>query len=211
MLLLAFALSSQFASASADADRPLDVYMNKVEPKYSWFDTGHKVDCLLGGTAHFLNVTSLEWLDTTRAIGPNGDNVWTHQVAVVVPKNVRFTNVSMAVMTGNNNGDAFPTLKDEYLLVADELSHASGGIAVVIYQIPNQPYVFPHDPAKRRRTEDAMGAWTWFDYLNDPDHDPEWLPRLPMAKAGMQCMRAAGEYLRNQSIADPQGWLVSGN
>ena len=59
---------------------PLDDYVSKVEPKYGWRDTGARVTPFLSDTtAHILNVTSLEWLDVSRAIGPNGA-LWTHQV-----------------------------------------------------------------------------------------------------------------------------------
>ena len=40
-----------------------------------------------------------------------------------------------------------------------------------------------------------MIAWAWNEYLHDPAKNPEWFPRFPMAKAGMQCMRAAQDFL----------------
>ena len=65
---------------------PLDDYINKPEPDFAWRDTGKVVWPLaFGGKAHMLNVTSLRWLDESRAATPNGA-VWSHQVAVVVPK-----------------------------------------------------------------------------------------------------------------------------
>jgi len=114
-------------------------------------------------------------------------------------------------MTGGCNEDpAPPTFKDEYLALADNLAYQTGGIAVVIYQIPNCHIVYPSDPSKTPREEDAMIAWAWHEFLTDPKHDPEWLPRLPMAKAGMQCMRAVEEYTKKQGIAEIEGWVVSG-
>ena len=189
---------------------PLDDYINKPEPDFAWRDTGKVVWPLaFGGKAHMLNVTSLRWLDESRAATPNGA-VWSHQVAVVVPKKLTVKNVSISVMTGGCIGDAPPTLTDEYLEVADKLAHNTGAIAVVIYQIPNCPVVFPSDPELRKRGEDALIAWAWYQYLEDPAHDPEWLPRLPMTKAGFQCMRAVEEWSKGQNIADLQGWIVSG-
>ena len=86
---------------------PLDEYVSKPEPVYSWRDTGHRVTGLLfGGTATILNVTSLTWLDTSKAIGPNGA-LWTHQVAVVVPKKLTTLNVSMSVLNGGCNADHY--------------------------------------------------------------------------------------------------------
>ena len=196
---------------------PLDVYVQKSEPKYSWYDTGVVVDKMLfGSTAHMLNVTSLEWLDTARAVGPNGA-IWSHQVMVVIPKKLTIHNMSTVVLTGgcneghgNGTGPSPPDASDEYLTVADNIAYQTGGIAVVVYQIPNCHYHFPSDPTNKRRSEDALIAWAWYEYVNDPKHDPEWLPRLPMAKAGFQCMKAVEEYLQQKKIANPKGWLVSG-
>lgn len=46
--------------------------------------------------------------------------------------------------------------------------------------------------------------------MDDPEHDPKWLPRLPMVKASYQCMRAVQEFLQENNIADVEGWVVSG-
>ena len=78
----------------------LDDYIRKAEPKFSWRDTGRRVEKLpFGSTAVELNVTSLEWLDVTKAIGPNGA-LWTHQVMVVLPETLKITNITTMVMTG---------------------------------------------------------------------------------------------------------------
>jgi PhoPQ-activated pathogenicity-related protein len=86
-------------AATANAT-PLDDYVSKPDSNYKWHDTGARVTPLLStATAHILNVTSQQWLDTSRAVGPNGA-IWMHQVAVVVPKHITQTKVAMAVKTG---------------------------------------------------------------------------------------------------------------
>ena len=67
--------------AAASAKNAIDEYVEMPEPAFKWFDTGARVKTL-GGTAHILNVTSLQWMTTAEAIGPTGA-LWTHQVAVV--------------------------------------------------------------------------------------------------------------------------------
>jgi PhoPQ-activated pathogenicity-related protein len=205
------------AHVSVNALNPLDEYIRKPESKFAWHDTGVVIDKMLfGSTATMLNVTSLEWLDTTKAIGPNGA-LWTHQVMVVIPKKLTITNMSTVVMTGgcnadhgNGTGPAPPTAKDEYLAVADNIAYQTGGIVVAVYQIPNCKMHFPSDPSGKAREEDALIAWAWYEYIQDPQHNPEWLPRLPMAKAGFQCMKAVEQYLSQKKIANINGWLVSG-
>ena len=81
-----------------------------------------------------------------------------------------------------------------------------------------------------------MIAWAWKEFLDAPDgsRDPEWLPRLPMTKAAMQCMRAvtdwaakglpeeegaaeteqaaAGQVVAGQAVGPwtIEGWVVAG-
>ena len=71
-------------------------------------------------------------------------------------------------MTGNCNNQPLDPIdnKDEYLVLADDLSHQTGSISIVIYQIPNCRIVYPADPHKSRREEDAMIAFAWCAYNN---------------------------------------------
>ena len=205
------------AAAPIAASGPLDDYINAPEPAFAWRDTAARVKLPLGGTAHILNVTSLQWLTVKEAIGPNGA-LWTHQVAVVVPK--RLTgHVALSVMTGGcNNGHGSegpkpPSKTEEYMILADVLAFETGAIAIVIYQIPNCKIVYPSDPARTPREEDAMISWAWRQFLEAPNatRDPRWLPRLPMAKAGFQCMRAAEQFILQQGLRPHlDGWFVGG-
>ena len=90
-------------------------------------------------------------------------------------------------MTGDCNANPkVPSKTDEDVLVADEISHTTNAIGIVVFQIPNCPMYYPSDPAQRPRVEDEILAWSWHEFLVDPKHDPNWLPRLPMAKAAFQ-------------------------
>jgi len=147
-------------------------------------------------------------LDESRAYGPDGA-LWTHQVAVIVPKNLRLKNVSFIYVTGGcNENPKPPKIIDGEFMLMDEIAWNVGQITVYVNQIPNCHIIYPSDPSKKRRSEDAMIAWAWNEYLITKD--PNWLPRFPMAKAGFQCMRAAEEFTRKKGIADIKGWLVSG-
>jgi hypothetical protein len=84
-----------------------------VSPR--WHDTGARIKLLFGGVGHVLNVTSQQWLDTSRAAtardpqngGPT--DIWSHQVVVLVPNVVKHRNVSMAYLTGScNNKPSVP-------------------------------------------------------------------------------------------------------
>ena len=111
----------------------IDDYLDKPEPVYNWtkYAEGKSPN---GGTVHYLNVTSLRWLDTSKAYGPQGD-IWSHRVMIVVPKVLKYTNVSVGYITMECNGhpNEKPTFQDipDYA-VGDEFSHTSGAVTVVI-------------------------------------------------------------------------------
>ena len=196
--------------AAASAKNAIDEYVEMPEPAFKWFDTGARVKTL-GGTAHILNVTSLQWMTTAEAIGPTGA-LWTHQVAVVVPNGPVRQTLALSVMTGgcNEGPPKPPAPNDEYLALAAALGNRTGAIAVVIYQIPNCHIVYPSDPRKMPRDEDAMIAWAWNQFLTRPEHNPLWLPRFPMVKAGFQCMKAVEQYTAKSGLASIDGWAVGG-
>lgn len=209
---------SLLASSNTVHSTPLDDYVSAPDDHYKWDDTGYSFTTKFGGTAYVLNVTSQQWMDTSRGavlIGDEGGKtaIWTHQVVVIVPKTLKYTNISMAYLTGDcNQHPSNPTAGDEDVLVADEITWATNAIGIVVFQIPNCPYVYPTDPEQKHRTEDAMIAWAWHQYLVNPTskQDPLWLPRLPMTKAAFQCMRAAEEFTTQKKIAAIEGWFVAG-
>jgi len=185
----------------------LDDYVSRPDPHYQWRDTGSRVN-MIHGTGHVLNVTSQKWLDESRAVGPTGA-VWTHQVLVVIPKELKVRDKAMIYVTGFcNENPKDPKATDEEPLLMDAVGHTTGSIGVVLYQIPNCHMIFPSDPEQKRRDEDALIAWAWHQFLNTSD--PEWLPRLPMVKAAMAAMQAVQEYTHQDSVAEIDGWLVAG-
>ena len=228
------------------ASSPLDDYVNQPEPAFGWFDTGVRVKLPFGATAHILNVTSQQWLTEKEAIGPNGA-LWTHQVAVVVPKNVTST-AAVSLLTGgcNEGPPKPPAATDEFMLTGDVVAARTGSVAIVVYQLPNcerfdarmppctpsppdtlpnpnQSFsanclstgkiVFPSDPQRMPREEDELLAWAWRQFLTAPaaSRDPRWLPRLPMVKAAMQCMKAVEQYTaKSKIVASVDGWFVGG-
>jgi PhoPQ-activated pathogenicity-related protein len=202
---------------------PLDDYINRPESVYSWKDTGRKFPLKGGATAHMLNVTSLTWLSESEAYNPNfvgsGSNVWWHQVAVAVPTKIKITNTSFVLLTGgcnklgNNPGGV--DADEEYLELAGLIAELTGSIMAVVYQIPNCPIIYPTDPSKKERREDAMIAWAWKEFAiatkAGDRNAARWVPRLPMAKAAFQSMRAIEEYTKGANLGvDIEGWVVSG-
>jgi len=82
----------------------------------------------------------------------------------------------------NEHDGNLPSAKDEDILVADELARLAEMVTITVFQVPNCPIIYPSDPKQAHRTEDAMIAWAWRQFHEDPTNF-EWLPRMPMAKA----------------------------
>jgi PhoPQ-activated pathogenicity-related protein len=76
-------------------------------------------------------------------------------------------------------------------------------------QVPNQPTEFLADPKHQKRYEDAVIAWTWKTFVENPD-DPSILLRLPMTKAVVKAMDTAVDFAAKTKIANIQTFLVAG-
>ena len=176
-----------------DAHEIWDSFMEKEEDVFDWFEIDNStIKSVNGGTIHFLNVTTLNWLDETKQVGPNGNSLWTHHVAINIPKNLKYPGIANALVTDkcNEHDASLPDAREENMLVSDELAHLSQMITITIFQIPNCHIVYPSDPSQMSRHEDAVIAWAWRQFHEDPSNF-EWLPRLPMAKASFLVMKAA--------------------
>lgn len=66
--------------------------------------------------------------------------------------------------------------------MVDEISHATGSIGIIVYQIPNCPMVYPADPIQKHRSEDDMIGFAWLEFLrllSSPYFFNLVTPRLP--------------------------------
>ena len=204
LLLLASAVLAASAASSPRYDYLdgcagydcLDKYVNHPDPAYKWEDTGRRIVGKKGllaktnWTGYVLNFTSQTWLTPA----DSDRYVWQHIMVVIVPDNFDPTNnttntFGSMYMTGNcKTAPAnLPGANDEDLLVAAYLATHTGSIASTLFQIPACPITFATDPIKKARTEDAIIAFTWQHFVNNPTH-PEWLLRMPMTKAGVRGM-----------------------
>uniref|UniRef100_A0A914CGS3 Uncharacterized protein n=1 Tax=Acrobeloides nanus TaxID=290746 RepID=A0A914CGS3_9BILA len=60
--------------------------------------------------------------------------------------------------------------------------------------IPNEHITFAADPYNASRTEDAIIAYTWDHFLNDPSQ-PNWLLRFPMVKASIRALDTITDFV----------------
>ena len=120
----------------------LHEYVHREDNSLEWrlLDTRLEVEDYEGRggwTAYYLNMTSQTWLSPEEVSRP----VWWHILVVVVPHNLRITDMATLWVTdGSNNDDFMPDLGSQFdynLLVAADIATASGIIVANLYQVPN--------------------------------------------------------------------------
>ena len=131
-----------------------------------------------GYTGYLLNMTSQTWLTAN----DSDRSVWWHYMAVVVPDELDYKSNGVIWVTGNSNTDSIPTGLNEDEALCISIALGDKVVCTVLWQIPNQPIVFPTDPLHKSRSEDAMIAFTWNHFIMVNQSEPFWLARLPMTK-----------------------------
>ena len=183
-------------------------YVDKKDSVYEWSDTGHRLHGLdplhlKSWTGYVLNFTSQQWLtpeDSSRSI-------WWHYLVIIVPKEVKYPDQSflwIASVNAGNMEDDMPSALQPDILLAGDFAVQAQTPAAVVFHVPNQPIVFPNDPLgeNHKRTENAVLAYTWWHYMFDPEANPEWVIRLPMAKAAVRAMDTVTAYMTSESAPE---------
>lgn len=197
------------------AASPLWDYVHYDDGAFSWYDTNQTITIApgpisgVGYTAYLLNLTSQHW------VSPEFSDryVWTHQLLVVVPNNLNknyTSNAALWITGGDNDNPGMPQEWDEDVLVCAALATDSGTICATLYQVPNQPVVFPADPLQKRRSEDAAVAFTWLQYMVNASSTPDWIIYFAMAKAATRAMDAVEQFAAQKGFANISKWMAFG-
>ncbi|KAI6646252.1 hypothetical protein LOD99_9336 [Oopsacas minuta] len=136
-------------------------------------------------------MTSQTWLNPKLV----SQSVWFHYMVITVPDVIDTEDFATLYIGSGHNGDEPPTEKDEEVKMTLELALYTKLITATLKQIPNQPITFSEDPIKKRRTEDAMIAYTWKHFVLNSS-EPEYLARLPMTKAVVRALDTIVEVVR---------------
>jgi PhoPQ-activated pathogenicity-related protein len=205
------------ALAGAACASPYWDYVHTDDGAFAWRDTGKVLhsDSVLAEnawTGYLLNVTSQKWLTPADFVGSIG-HIWTHSVLVVVPNRTKYADAAAMWITGNGNDgapDQLPSNTDEDVLVCAALAVTTGTVCTVLYQIPNAPVVFAADPLKKSRSEDALVAFTWAQYMLHDRARPEWISYFPMGKAAIKTMDATTEFVAQKFGRTLKRWVTAG-
>jgi len=128
----------------------LNDYVNEADPNFKWHHTGTTFKSFEGGTVHVLNITSIQWRNDTDYKIEHGGSIWTHEVAVIVPRDLETTNMASIYLASAkarcNSDSPLKDSKDFDLEMGDIISADTRAVSVVAYMNPNCPMVFPDDP-----------------------------------------------------------------
>lgn len=190
-LLLAAALLVPLSFA-APKETALDRYVKAPDPSYRFQlvrSTKEK-----NFTAHLLELTSQTWRSPQEVDRPE----WKHWLTIIQPNEVK-SRTGLLFITGGANNGRQPTAPDLPLLDAAITTQT---VVAELRMVPNQPLAFLDDKGPdgqlRRRSEDAMIAYTWDKFLQGGDE--RWPARLPMVKSAVRAMDAVTAF-----CASPEG------
>jgi PhoPQ-activated pathogenicity-related protein len=193
VFLCAAALQAQNKGLTA-----LDRYVAKPDPAYKWELV--KTIPGQGVTAYVLGMTSQNWLTPAEV----DRTEWKHWVTVYKPDVVE-SDVALLMITGGNNNNAAPDKMEPF---TTSIAAKTKSVTVELRMIPNQPLSFYGET--RKRTEDAIIAFTWKKYLETGDD--RWPARLPMTKAAVRAMDATQEFMASEAGGKNKvaRWVITG-
>jgi PhoPQ-activated pathogenicity-related protein len=164
---------------------PLDAYVQKPDPSFSWKVVSAKTD---GGINQVvLAMTSQNWLSAEKV----NRTEWQHWMVLAYPDKVR-SNIGFLMIGGGSNNDPAPAGADDRTM---QIAKATGTLVAELKMVPNQPLIFHNDG--QSRTEDDLIGYTWDQFLKTGD--PEWTARNAMVKSAVRAMDAMTAYMASDA------------
>ena len=194
------------AATFASEQTALDRYVAAPDPSYEYHEVSsqHGVLC----DQHILQMTSQAWKSDKIVDKP----VWKHWLILHVPKGLQ-QHTALLIIGGGSNERPAPTSGDKGLDLSAVATHS---VIAELSDVPSEPLTFVGET--RKRTEDAIIAYTWDQYLKTGDET--WPLRLPMTKSAVRAMDtvtafmhtdAGGMFAVNQFIVaggSKRGWTT---
>ncbi len=161
-------------ASAASQETALDRYVSAPDTNYRF----ELVKTIPGSgyTAFVLDMTSQSWrtpADVDRA-------VWKHWLTIIRPDAAKGATAFLFITGGSVNDKAPEKAAPANL----DTAMTTNTVAAVLNGVPNEPLTFSGET--RKRSEDAIIAYTWDKYLRTGDET--WPLRLPMTKAAVRAM-----------------------
>lgn len=190
-VLFLFILSLSAYGQTVTPETALAAYLQADDKRYEWAvrDTYAVGDV----QASSILLTSQQW----------HEYVWTHELIVLVPKQVQYDGALLFITGGSNKKGVPNWVKRDDSMVRSlaDLATKNKGIVAMIRQTPNQPLVGD-------LTEDALISYTLHNFKKDGDYT--WPLLFPMVKSAVKAMDAVQEFARSNVNVNVNRFVVSG-
>ncbi|MEM9387827.1 MAG: PhoPQ-activated protein PqaA family protein [Pseudomonadota bacterium] len=160
-------------------------YVFTPDPAYAYSLTGTEV--LPGATVYTLLMDSLTW----RSDEEVDRTLWTHEVVVIVPDEVRANTGFLLINGGSNPEDP---VDEEILLLVLPIATSTGTVVSIVSEIPNQPLKFPDQEAAI--DEDTLVAYSWDKAM--VTGEAAWAAYFPMTKAAVRALDTVQDFTSTQ-------------
>ena len=200
----------------------LPCYLQEPDDNYQWKTLSSlKQPITVAGKKqsikiHSIEMTSQQWpLDKNRNVN---HPLWQHRITIYQPEKVIHDTALLYINGGilysetNESISADKSPNDD--LDFAYIAAISNSIVIDLKDVPNQYLQFNNTKPLK---EDALVAYTWEEYLKDPDKN-YFLPlRLPMVKATQRAMDTVQTFMRDQKMKinhyvlaglSKRGWAV---
>jgi len=200
IMIFLLLLSCHLSSSACSGYDCLKEYVDKEDPAFQWTDLGQRLEDGGGWKGYVVNMTSQQWL-TPELVSRS---VWWHQLVIIVPDEIQETETAGLWIAGGTNRDDDDEINVNsfYVQFLSQIATTNKMVTAILYQVPNQPVVYSEDILQDSRYEDAIIAFGWWHYLNDPESNPEYLLRLPMTKAAVKAMDAINYFLTDDTAPE---------
>ncbi len=197
ILILVFLLAFLSCSTQTKKQEPitpktaLQRYLNNGDNNFKWeLKEEFQID---GLTAFDILLTSQNWRE----------HIWTHQLTIYVPKEIKYDG-ALLFITGGNIKDGLPKWKErdnELAKLLIPVAKQNKALVAVIRQTPNQPL---YDGL----VEDQLISYTLHQFNNDKDYT--WPLLFPMVKSAVKAMDVVQEITKNRLNKSISRFTVSG-
>lgn len=192
IILSLFFLYSVAQAQSVVPATALKHYLNNGDKTFRWeIKESYALDDVM---AYAVLLTSQKWRE----------HVWTHQLTILVPKNMKYDGALLFITGGSINKEGMPNWngKDDAGIKGFSLiAKKNNAIVAVLKQTPNQPLY-------NGLTEDALISYTLHNFKKDGDYS--WPLLFPMVKSATSAMDAVQEFSRQKLNHKISRFVVSG-
>lgn len=169
----------------------LESYLNNGDTHFKW---SVKENYPVGETtAYDLLLTSQKWRE----------HLWTHQLTILVPKEIKFDGALLFITGGSSKGD-MPNWKandNKRTKSFAAIATKDKAVVAIVRQVPKQPL---YDGL----VEDQLISFTLHNFKKDKDYT--WPLLFPMVKSAVKAMDAVQEFSKEKLHKDIKRFVVSG-